>query len=79
MIWYFIEGVNFRVEDDDFENENYFKIFNVLIGDDLLIFKKSNKIGRWWIELLFILKVNNKLKIYMLLFCIYGDYLSVIN
>ncbi|MBW2936808.1 formimidoylglutamase [Aureisphaera sp. CAU 1614] len=79
VLWYFIEGVNFRIEDEDFENENHFTTFKVPIAEDILVFKKSNKTGRWWIELPFISNVNNKLKTHTLLPCTYGDYLSATN
>ncbi|WP_370003510.1 formimidoylglutamase, partial [Winogradskyella sp.] len=46
MIWYFVEGVNCRVEDDNFSNENHYQKFNVLVEDDELIFFKSLKTGR---------------------------------
>lgn len=79
MIWYFIEGVNFRVKDDDFNDENCFTTYNVPIDDEILTFKKSSKTGRWWIELPFISNVNNKLKRQTLLPCTYGDYLGAIQ
>jgi hypothetical protein len=31
MLWYFIEGYNCRVNDDDFTNENHYQKYNVLI------------------------------------------------
>ena len=79
VIWYFMEGVNFRVKDDDFDDEKCFKTYNVPIDDEILIFKKSSKTGRWWIELPFISNVNNKLKRHTLLPCTYGDYLGAIE
>ena len=33
-----------------------------LVEDEELIFFKSNKTGRWWIEIPFLPNVNNKLK-----------------
>ncbi|MCB0398979.1 MAG: formimidoylglutamase, partial [Winogradskyella sp.] len=69
MIWYFIEGVNCRVKDDDFNNGNEFQKYNVLVEDDELIFYKSLKTGRWWIEIPFLPDVNNKLKKHTLLPC----------
>ncbi|MDH7911387.1 formimidoylglutamase [Winogradskyella sp. SYSU M77433] len=74
MIWYFIEGVNCRVKDDDFTNENYYQKYNVLVEDDELIFYKSLKTGRWWIEIPFLPDVNNKLKKHTLLPCMHSDY-----
>ena len=53
MIWYFIEGVNCRVKDDDFQNSGNYQKYNVLIEEEELIFFKSVKTGRWWIEIPF--------------------------
>ncbi|SDR97193.1 Arginase family enzyme [Formosa sp. Hel1_31_208] len=74
IIWYFIEGVNCRVNDDDFSNESNHQKYNVLIEDDELIFYKSVKSGRWWIEIPFLPNVNNKLKKHTLLPCTLEDY-----
>jgi hypothetical protein len=79
ILWYFIEGVNFRVADEDFDDENQYTTYQVPIDDDVLVFNKSNKTGRWWIEMPFILNVNNKLKRRTLLPCTYGEYLSACN
>ncbi len=79
IIWYFIEGVNFRVNDGDFNNPKLFKTYKVPVDDEVLLFKKSNKTGRWWIELPFISTINNKLKSKTLLPCTYNDYLSACN
>ncbi len=79
ILWYFIEGFNFRVEDDDFDNENLFTSYNVPVDDEVLEFKKSNKTERWWIVLPFISKSNTKLIRQTLLPCTYGEYLSACN
>ncbi len=79
IIWYFIEGVNFRVADEDFEDINNYTSYNVPVDDEVLLFKKSNKTERWWIELPFQSNVNNKLKNKTLLPCTYGEYLSACN
>ncbi|MEN8887216.1 MAG: formimidoylglutamase [Winogradskyella sp.] len=76
MIWYFIEGVNCRVKDDDFSSDTYFQKYNVLVEDDELIFYKSLKTGRWWIEIPFLPDVNNKLKKHTLLPCMHSDYMQ---
>ena len=76
VFWYFVEGFNFRVSDDEFSDEKHYTTYKVPIEDEVLIFKKSNKTGRWWIELPFFSNVNNKLKRETLLPCTYGDYLS---
>jgi arginase family enzyme len=79
IIWYFIEGVNFRIADEDFKDEKRFTTYKVPIDDEVLVFKKSNQTGRWWLELPFILNVNNKLKRRTLLPCTYGEYLGACN
>lgn len=76
MIWYFVEGVNCRINDDDFTDENSYQKYNVLIEDDELIFYKSVKTGRWWIEIPFLPNVNNKLKKHTLLPCTHEDYIE---
>jgi arginase family enzyme len=79
MLWYFIEGVNFRIHEGDFEDEQLFTTYKVPVEDELLIFKKSNKTERWWIVLPFLSNVNNKLKRGTLLPCTYGEYLGACN
>ncbi|MDO1501373.1 formimidoylglutamase [Winogradskyella maritima] len=76
MIWYFIEGVNCRVKDDDFKDESAYQKYNVLIEDEELIFYKSLKTGRWWIEIPFLENLNNKLKKHTLLPCTHEDYVG---
>ncbi|MFY0715013.1 formimidoylglutamase [Seonamhaeicola sp. NFXS20] len=79
MLWYFIEGVNLRVKDDDFSDERNYQKFITLIESEELIFYKSNKTGRWWIEIPFLSEVNNKLKRHTLLPCMHQDYLDACN
>ena len=76
LIWYFIEGVNFRWNDYPFgSKENYTK-FTVTTDDQDVVFFKSNKSDRWWIEIPFFANANNKLKKITLLPCSHQDYLS---
>ncbi|NMH89813.1 formimidoylglutamase [Flavivirga algicola] len=79
MIWYFIEGVNYRVNDDDFSEDRNYQKFITLVDSQELIFYKSNKTGRWWIEIPFLAEVNNKLKRHTLLPCMHQDYLDACN
>jgi formiminoglutamase len=79
IIWYYIEGVNCRVKDDDFSETSKYQKFTVLIEDQELIFYKSNQTGRWWIEIPFLPKVNNKLKQHTLLPCMHEDYIDASN
>ena len=73
MIWYFIEGVNARAKDYPFvTKENYQKFTVLLSDDDPINFYKSDKSGRWWMEINLI--SNNKHKRHALIPCNYRDY-----
>lgn len=79
MIWYFVEGVNNRVEDCEFKDEHIYQKFITFVDSQELIFYKSIKTGRWWIEIPFVEDVNNKLKKHTLLPCSHQDYLDACN
>jgi len=79
IVWYFIEGVNCRVKDDDFTDQSSYVKFTVLVEDEELVFFKSNKTGRWWIEVPFLEYSHNKSKQHPLLACMYEDYVSATN
>lgn len=76
VLWYFLEGFAFRSNEYPFgSKENYYK-YIVPIDDEELVFYKSDKTGRWWIEIPFILNENNKIKRNTLLPCTHDDYLA---
>jgi arginase family enzyme len=75
VIWYFVEGFNFRTVENPSVNANNYLRYIVPVDDMELIFIKSSKTERWWIEIPFISNVNNKLKRITLLPCSYDDYL----
>lgn len=79
MMWYFVEGVNFRIQDENFEDENFYTTFIVPMEDLDLKFIKSIKSNRWWIEMPFIEGVDNNLKKHTLLPCTEEDYLAACN
>ena len=75
MIWYFIEGVNFRAKDYPFcTKENYQKFIVLIENDDPINFYKSDKSGRWWMEIN--IPTNNKYKRHALIPCTYEDYIQ---
>ena len=79
ILWYFIEGYNYRASENmDIEKGN-FLTYQVPVEDEVLTFYKSDKTERWWIEIPFILGLNNKLKRRTLLPCTYQDYLDACN
>ncbi|RXP54120.1 arginase [Lutibacter sp. HS1-25] len=77
MIWYFIEGVNYRANDYPFGLKDNYQKFIVPIDDQLLNFHKSNKSGRWWMEI--VVNENNKNSRHTLIPCTYQDYISATN
>jgi formiminoglutamase len=79
ILWYFVEGVNYRVKDDDFSDDRNYQKYITLVESEELIFYKSNKTGRWWIEIPFLSEINNKLKRHTLLPCMHQDYLDACN
>lgn len=79
IIWYFIEGYHYRSNEYPFgSRENYIK-YSVPIDEETLVFYKSDKTDRWWIEIPFISNGNNKLKRNTLLPCSYDEYLGACN
>ncbi|WP_108805059.1 formimidoylglutamase [Aquimarina sp. Aq107] len=79
ILWYFIEGVNYRSNELDIKNQAGTLHYNVPIEDEVLSFYKSPKTERWWIEIPFISSGNNKLKRHTLLPCTYNDYERACN
>lgn len=77
MLWYFIEGVNFRKNEENILGKNNTLKYSVPIDNEVLTFYKSKLSGRWWIEIPTF--VNNKLKKHTFLPCTYQDYLDACN
>jgi Arginase family len=79
IIWYFIEGYHYRSNEYPFSSkENYLK-YIVLIDDQEIIFYKSDKTERWWIEIPNFSNINNKNNKLTLLPCSHEEYLSACN
>ncbi len=79
IIWYFIEGMNYRKNEHTLSAKNQFIKYQVPIKDEILVFYKSGISERWWIELPYSSCVNNKLKKHTLLPCTNQDYLDACN
>src|SRR5699024_4367679 len=77
IIWYFIEGVNFRKNEENISAQNKFLKYSVPIDNETLVFYKSKHSERWWIEIPTF--VNNKLKNTSFLPCSHEDYLKACN
>jgi arginase family enzyme len=79
IVWYFIEGYHYRSNEYPFgSKENYLK-YIIPLEEEELVFYKSNRTDRWWIEIPFISTANNKLKKSTLLPCSYEEYLAACN
>lgn len=72
MIWYFIEGFNLRIDEFPFESKDNYKKYIVPVEKETLIFYKSDKSERWWLEIQY--DHNNSTKS-TLIPCTYQDYL----
>lgn len=78
IIWYFIEGFQYRANEYPFgSRENYIKYIIPL--EEELVFYKSDKTDRWWIEIPNISIGYTKMYKSSLLPCSYEEYLSACN
>ncbi|MEN1785552.1 MAG: formimidoylglutamase [Bacteroidota bacterium] len=76
IIWYFIEGLNFRIKEvPDSGNEDFTK-FTVPSETAQLVFYKSHVTERWWVEVPSILRQHTKSNSKALLPCTQQDYLE---
>ncbi len=74
MIWYFIEGVNYRMHEYPFKSKKDYLKYIVPIDNDVINFYKSNLSDRWWMEI-----THNNLAKETLIPCSYQDYLDANN
>lgn len=78
MIWYFVEGFNYRSHDFPYTTRNQYKKFIVAQEGEDLIFYQSPKSGRWWMEVP-LKEINNKWQRNSLIPCQHKDYLDACN
>jgi formiminoglutamase len=76
MIWYFIDGFANRPHDFPFKNEDDYIKYRVSINDhkDELVFFKSKKTDRWWMEIPMQSEMRVKYERHYLVPCSYRDY-----
>nr|WP_294922517.1 formimidoylglutamase [uncultured Flavobacterium sp.] len=79
IIWYFVEGYHYRSKEYPFGSRTNYLKYIVPLENEELIFYKSDKTERWWIEIPFLSNGNNKLKRNTLLPCSYEEYLCACN
>mgnify|MGYP001218506526 CR=1 FL=1 len=76
MVWYFLEGFSLRYNEYPVAvNEGFIK-YSVTLSDQTMVFYKSEKSQRWWLELTNDSHLNNKLKKATLIACTQNDYVS---
>ncbi|NKI26035.1 formimidoylglutamase [Arenibacter sp. 6A1] len=79
IIWYFIEGVNFRIVEEPTSESNDFSKYTVPTEDRSLVFFKSHLTERWWVEVPSVLSSHTKIYSPALLPCTKADYLEACN
>ncbi|WP_291962185.1 formimidoylglutamase [Maribacter sp.] len=79
IIWYFIEGINFRIKESPYTKTDDFVKYNVPSEDEELVFYKSLLTERWWTEVPSIFSSHTKGHTPALLPCTEKDYLDACN
>lgn len=79
IIWYFIEGLSFRIKERPSSKSEDFTKFTVPTDTEELVFYKSHVTERWWVEVPSILAEHTKTNSVALLPCTEGDYLDACN
>ncbi len=76
IIWYFMEGLNYRVSERPSSDSSDFTKYTVPADSEQLTFFKSHLTGRWWVEVPSILTSHTKSNPPALLPCTEKDYLD---
>lgn len=81
MIWYFLDGVANRVNDFPIITLSNYTKFSVQLmePDEQIIFYKSNKSERWWMEVPYPDEKSTKYKRHTVVPCNYEDYLQAMK
>lgn len=76
MIWYFIEGYYNRLHDHPYQDKNEYVKYTVSIKEhkDQLVFYKSKKSDRWWMDVPVKKHYKNVYERHHLVPCSYNDY-----
>ncbi|WP_273568116.1 formimidoylglutamase [Maribacter halichondriae] len=76
LIWYFIEGFNFRIFESPLTDSDNFTKYMVPTENEHLVYYKSHFTDRWWVEVPSILSSHTKTNSPALLPCTEKDYLD---
>lgn len=76
VIWYFMDGVANRYGDFPIGSKTAYKQFHVKLDDfnDDLVFYKSDKSSRWWMEVKYLDRTNDKYERHCMVPCNQNDY-----
>lgn len=76
MVWHFIDGYAHRYGDYPMGTKKTYTKYTVVVSDfkDEIAFYKSDKSGRWWMEVPYPIKLNKKFARHYLVPCNYSDY-----
>lgn len=79
-LWYFIDGYLWRKNDFPYKDLNNYYRFNVMMEDgDTIVFYKSKKSERWWMQINCNSEMQEKYIRHYLLPCTYDDYQSAMD
>lgn len=74
-LWYFIEGYNWRKQDYPYrDRQSYYKFNVVMPNDTTIVFFKSKKSERWWMQVSCTEQMREKYLRHFLVPCLYEDY-----
>lgn len=76
IIWYFIEGTNYRISESPFKKNANFTKYTVPTPTQQFIYYRSHFTDRWWVEVPSLLPVNTNSANVSLLPCTEKDYLD---
>ncbi len=81
IIWYFIDGVSQRMGDFPIGSKKAYTKFHVQMDDfnDELVFYKSDKSGRWWLEVKYLNEENLKYERHCMVPCNRVDYENAVK
>lgn len=76
MVWYFIDGFYNRKGDFPIANKNEYTKYNISHTNQNLVFYKSSKTDRWWMEIPYPSSSFKKYEKHLMLPCNYEEYLT---
>lgn len=81
MIWYFMEGFYYRKNDNPRVDKDQYIKYTVALNEEIdeIVFFKSKKSGRWWMEVPLSTEEYSKYERHYMVPCSYNDYQTAMN